>query len=263
MISGPTRLRRRALGLVLPALVGIAGCSGSSPAAGPSPSATSTSAPSLTPNDGRILSAIEDGAVLHGLTGWQVSPRFPEATEGEPVVQYFIDGVLAWRERHEPYRFQGDDAQFDTRHLTNGPHTLSVTATYPSGQRATFTARVTVKNNGPILPGPYTDYGYNALVPNLPGLAVDGIALAGRWLMTFPSPRRLKLSPEFAEPLEVPMTTRPDGSLLLRPVGCPSLQLVPQIDAGAVRFGTVGRPSTACRAWATLLADRSWAMLPG
>ncbi len=267
-MSSGQRAPRRTARWLLPVVLGLglAGCSGSGTAApvpSPlSPSPRASAVPTLRPNDGRILSAIEDGQVLHGLTGWQVSPRFPAATEGEPVVEYFIDGVIAWRERHEPYRFQGDTARFDTRHLTNGPHTLSVTATYASGQRATFTARVTVRNNGPIIPGPYTDYGYSAVVPRISGLPGEGVSKAGRWLMTFPS-GLVKLSPEFAEPIEIPARRRPDGSLLLRPPGCPSLTLVPQVDTGAVRFGTITRPSTACSPWVTLLTTRSWAILPG
>ncbi len=265
---------RRAAGALLAAVVALTGTGCSSGSSSASPSATSSPTPAATatatlaPNDGRILSAIEDGAVLHGITGWQVSPRFPAATTGEAVVLFFIDDTFAWRERHEPYRFQGDDAEFDTRHLTNGPHTLSVTATYPSGQRARFEARVTVRNNGPIVPGPYTDYGYTAVLPNLPGLAVAKVALGGRWLLSFPAGTSasrgvLRVSPETDEPLDVPYTRRPDGTLVLTPPDCASVQLVPQVDAGALRFGTRAAPGAGCRGWITLLSDRSWSQLPG
>lgn len=257
-------LRPAALGVLLAGLVAT-GCSGGSGSAAPSspPTAAPTPTATLTPNDGRILSSVADGQVVHGVTTWQVSPRFPQATQGEPVVQFLIDDVLSWRERHEPYRFHGDDQRFDTRRLTNGPHVLKVTATYASGQRAEFTARITVRNEGAIVPGPYTDYAYTALVPNVPRQQVGGVALGGRWLLTLPGKNRLKLSPQFAEPLEVPLASRTDGSFVLTPAGCPGLRLAPQVDTGAVRFRVQGTPPAGCRSYALLLTERSWSTMPG
>ncbi len=244
----------------------VAGCSGGSEpqaTATPTPtlSATPTATPSPAPNAGRILSVIEDGAVLNGTIGWQVSPRFPKA-KGEPIVLYFIDGRLAWRERHEPYRYHGDDQRFDTRQLTNGPHTLRVTATYPTGEVTVFEATVTVNNTGPVPPATFLDLASSATIGGPSTQKVQGVPVAGLWLLTFPG-QILKLSPANAEPLLAPFVRKADGTLAVTAPGCPGLILVPAAAPGSVRFTARGASSAGCAGWVSVLAGSAWTSLPG
>lgn len=262
------RRSRLRVSLLLVSGVLAAGCSADSGAAGPTPSAATPSVPprpsvtpSPAPNAGRVLSAIEDGQVLRGVVGWQVSPRYPKA-KGEPVVLYFIDGALAWRERHEPYRYHGDDQRFDTRHLSNGPHRLRVTATYPSGEVTVFEATVTVSNTGPMPPQTYLDVASSARIAGPPKQKVLGVPVAGLWLLTFPG-QQLKLSPAGAEPLVAPFARRADGTLAVRADGCPALVLVPQAAPGSVRFTARGASAPGCAGWVSVLAGAPWSTLPG
>ena len=256
------------LGAMVVSALLAAGCSGGSDAtatATPTPATTVSTTPTVTrspaPNAGRILSAIEDGAVLHGTVGWQVSPRFPKA-KGEPVVLYFIDGRLAWRERHEPYRYHGDDQRFDTRHLTNGPHLLRVTATYPTGEVTVFEASVVVRNAGPVPPASYLDLASAATITGPASQKLQGVPISGLWLLTFPG-QVLKLSPAKAEPLEAPFVRRADGSLAVAAEGCPGLVLVPTAAPGSVRFTARGATAAGCAGWVSVLAGAPWTTLPG
>lgn len=259
------RARLRASAAAVFALL-AAGCSGGSdPQAGPSPTTSASATPTVTvspaPNAGRILSAIEDGAVLHGTIGWQVSPRFPKA-KGEPVVLYFIDGRLAWRERHEPYRYHGDDQRFDTRHLTNGSHRLRVTATYPTGEVTVFEATVVVRNAGPVPPVSYLDLASSATIAGPSAQKLHDVPVAGLWLLTFPG-QVLKLSPAKAEPFVAPFVRKADGTLAVTADGCPGLVLVPTAAPGTVRFTARGATAVGCAGWVSVLAGATWAALPG
>jgi hypothetical protein len=245
-----------AVGLLLSACSG-----GPDPVAAPTRTAGPTVTVSPPANAGRILSSIEDGATLHGVTGWQVSPRFPKA-KGEPVVLYFVDGQLAWRERHEPYRYHGDDQRFDTRHLTNGVHQLRVTATYPTGEVTVFAASVTVRNSGPIVPAGYLDLASSATISGPATQKLLGVPVAGLWLLTFPG-QVLKVSPPWAEPLVAPFLRKADGTLAVRAQGCAGLILVPTPAPGAVRFTARGAAGRGCAGWVSVLAGASWAALPG
>jgi hypothetical protein len=261
------RARLRVSALVVTGLLAASCSGGSDPGAAqtptPTPTAPSTvsTTPSPAPNAGRILSAIEDGEVLHGVIGWQVSPRFPKA-KGEPVVLYFIDGRLAWRERHEPYRYHGDDQRFDTRRLSNGPHQLRVTATYPTGEVTVFEAAVTVRNSGPVPPESYLDLASSATIGGPSTQRVQGVPVAGLWLLTFPG-QVLKLSPAHAEPLVAPVLRRADGALAVAAPGCPGLVLVPTAAPGSVRFTALGAATARCAGWVSVLAGASWTSLPG
>lgn len=265
--GGYEPMKRASYGTALLAVsVLLAACSGSSdpvadPTSTPSGTPVATATVSPPPNAGRILSAIDDGATLHGVTGWQVSPRFPKA-KGEPVVRYYIDGQLAWRERHEPYRYHGDDQRFDTRHLTNGFHQLRVTATYPTGEVTVFEARVTVRNTGPVIPAGYLDLASSATISGPATQKLLGVPVAGLWLLTFPG-QIVKLSPPNAEPLVAPFVRRPDGTLGVRAEGCPGLVLVPTAAPGAVRFTARGASAAGCAGWVSVLAGSSWKGLPG
>jgi hypothetical protein len=253
----------------------LTGCSGDTqPQASPSPSVTATSSPAPSPtrtstSAGRVLSSLESGQTVSGVVGWQVSPRFPQAM-GEAVALYYIDGRLAWRERHEPYRFHGDDAALDTRHLSNGTHTLRVEATYPDGSFGTFEATITVANNGPAKVGGYTDFAYAADVPRGTKQRVDGVPVAGLWLLSFPDDKQIvRFSPPNAEPLDIPYRTRKNGTVGLATRDCPSLTVTPLQRGGALTYDVRTRAAAgsaaaaACRGWVAFLTNRSWESLPG
>jgi Glycosyl hydrolase family 26/Bacterial Ig domain len=82
-----------------------------------------------------------DGQVVSGAIVWQAS------VTGTPTrVDFAIDGSLKWSQTASPYLYGGSGSTLDTKALTNGKHTLSLTAYGTKGSKVTTTATVEVAN---------------------------------------------------------------------------------------------------------------------
>jgi hypothetical protein len=133
---------RRVL-LLLTLLVATSVTAGASSAAekGKSPSGKDTFS---------VSSSIGKSATLTGSVTWTASPS-SSATK----VEFTIDGKVRWTESLAPYQFNGDpNGVLDTSTLSNGVHTLAVTAYGVKGQTAVAKSSVTVANNGPATTSP-------------------------------------------------------------------------------------------------------------
>jgi hypothetical protein len=99
---------------------------------------------------GVSISSPSDGQTVNGTVTWEA-----EVTSGSAYkVTFAIDGTQKWTEYLTPYVFNGDGNTLDTTTLSDGSHTLSVTATDTSSNTATATIDVTVANAAPPPPPP-------------------------------------------------------------------------------------------------------------
>ncbi len=95
------------------------------------------------------IPSLTDGQTVSGTVTWLAS------VSGGSVdrVDFAIDGSVQWTERYAPYGYHGDAGLLDTTSLTNGRHSLAVTA-YPkngAGRSSTATITVNVSNISPSL----------------------------------------------------------------------------------------------------------------
>lgn len=85
----------------------------------------------------------DKGATVSGDIRWEV-----QAVDGTPSRVDFRtdDEPVRWSEHFAPYGFNGDKGTFDTRMLSNGPHTLTATADSSKGKSSETSVTVTVAN---------------------------------------------------------------------------------------------------------------------
>ena len=83
-----------------------------------------------------------NGQSVGGKVTWKAKVPTGTATS----VSFSIDGASRWTEYAAPFIFNGDGNVLDTKTLTSGTHTLSVTAKDAQGGAATNSIQVTVSN---------------------------------------------------------------------------------------------------------------------
>jgi Bacterial Ig domain len=118
-----------------------------------------------------VSQSIKDGSTLSGSIMWTATP----APSGRvSSVHFFIDGVNKWTANRSPYQFNGyPNGQFDTTTLSNGSHTLRVSATWSRKATASNSVTVTVTNGNPPPPPP-ADHQPVAAFTFSPASPVDG-----------------------------------------------------------------------------------------
>ena len=87
--------------------------------------------------------SLKGGMTLSGAVVWTATPSDTGSTA---KVEFRIDGTLKWTEKFSPYYFNGDGSKLDTTTLSNGSHTLKVTAYRSDGKTASTSATVSVSN---------------------------------------------------------------------------------------------------------------------
>jgi hypothetical protein len=110
----------------------------------------SNAAPPPPPTSSLAISTSSpaNGATVSGKITWQANVTSGTATK----VDFYIDGAKSWTEWLAPYVYDGDGATLDTTTLTDGSHTLAVTATAADGTTSSSSVTVTVANSTGALP---------------------------------------------------------------------------------------------------------------
>jgi hypothetical protein len=88
-----------------------------------------------------VSSSVANGATVSGSIVWSASPSGDTTSK----VDFIVDGMVKSTDASAPYQYNGD-GQLNTTTLTNGSHTLAVTAYGASGRTATASSSVTVSN---------------------------------------------------------------------------------------------------------------------
>ena len=83
------------------------------------------------------------GSTVSGTVVWEAAAKRSSVVTR---VDFRLDGRLVWTERTAPFRYGDDRGELDTTTLSNGSHTLKVTAYEKRGRRGSATAKVTVEN---------------------------------------------------------------------------------------------------------------------
>jgi hypothetical protein len=88
-----------------------------------------------------VSQSISGGQTVSGKVSWTASP-----SGSAKKVVFSIDGSAKWTENISPYVFNGDGNVLDTKTLSNGSHTFTVTAYMSDGSTASSSVTATVKN---------------------------------------------------------------------------------------------------------------------
>jgi hypothetical protein len=98
-----------------------------------------------------VVSSIADGATIGGSVVWTAAPSGDTVSK----VEFSVDGTTKWTDPVAPYQYGGDPAgKLDTKTLTNGKHTLEVTAYGTDGLSVVALSSVTVSNAAAPPPAP-------------------------------------------------------------------------------------------------------------
>jgi hypothetical protein len=135
-----------------------------------------------------VTSSIRDGERLDVARPWRA-----RVVSSSPVsrVDFFIDGSLTWTERNPPYFFNDDGNLLPPWLLGRGTHTLTVTATTLSRDRASATAHVTVKATSTAPRALLATYRRTvtasdfAATSSLPGYDPAALPPTGAWTIQF------------------------------------------------------------------------------